>query len=150
MDVSFTRDAINATLTLFEKHGLGFEVGADELRKLRAFNLETPKSAFGASWRLANSANFLAGRVAEPLRTALLSTAFLGYEHCATGNDDFRRSRDETRASLAPSGPLAEPDILDAFAHALAEPYPPNPDQIAAPVVSASEPEYSNVALAHP
>lgn len=119
MEVPFIRDAINATLALFEKYGFGSEPGAEELRKLQTFNLEFPKSAFGARWRLANSASFLAGRVQEPLRRALLSTAHLGYQHCATGNDDFRKSRDEARAALQPSGPLAELDILDVFESAL-------------------------------
>lgn len=119
MDNSFIRDAINAILGLFEQHGLGFELGAEELRKLQGFNLDAPKSAFGACWRLANSASSLAPRVADPLRTALFSTAFRGYEYCATVNDKFQKSRESSRTNLPQSGPLNEAEILDIFADAL-------------------------------
>ncbi|MGE0448864.1 MAG: phosphotransferase [Vicinamibacterales bacterium] len=119
MDASFARDAINATLSLFDKHGLAFEAGAEELRKLQSFELDQPKSMFGASWRLANSAKFLAGRVPEPLRTALVSTACAGYEHCAANNETFKKSLEDTRAALPSSGRLSESDILDIFATAL-------------------------------
>lgn len=119
MTPKFMRDAISATLALFATHNLSHEVGAEELRKLQGFDLDNTNAAFGAKWRLANSAKFLAGHTIEPVRLALLSISHHGYYDCSATDLRFRQSYESTRAALPQSGALGEPEILDILARAL-------------------------------
>jgi hypothetical protein len=119
MNTWFVREAISALLNLFDRRGFSFEGGADELRNAQALRLDNPKGLFGAAWRVANSAGFLADRESDRLRLALLSTAHVGYDHCVATQPRFRESYDRVRAALPTSGALSETEILDVFAEAL-------------------------------
>ncbi len=116
MNAAFVQDAISALLGLFDMRDLSFDRGADELRKAQLLRLDSPGGLFGAAWRVANGANALASREQDRLRLALLSTAYIGYQHCLGTEPKFRDSFEQTRLALPGAVPLQESEIIDIFA----------------------------------
>lgn len=119
MHPDFLRRAVLAILALYARYGSDLELGSEQLQKTLNLDLGTDRGVFGTSWRLANGARTITDRVPASLRVALLSIAIAAYDDCVRGDDRFRKSLEQTRASLRPHQVMNPYDALKMIEHSI-------------------------------
>jgi hypothetical protein len=114
VDRAFGRECINALIPLFQKFEIR-DVNSANLEAAQRLDLDSDKGLFGAAWRVANAARFLAERTRGDLRTALLSTARVGYEYCGARSEKYRPSLAQIDDTLRGFEPFSNAQVLDVF-----------------------------------